>query len=109
MFRQRVSKFWVLLVCLAVHHLPAGEFQKFTRVEGSVIVAELLEASETCISLRRDDGNILKDVPPERFSEYDRHYIEIWISNSGISSGPPIYRVAARGSPARSQGFCSTR
>ena len=110
MFQQGVSKFWIfLLVCLAVHQLQAGEFRKFTSVEGSVIVAELLEASESCISLRRDDGIIFKDVPLARFSEYDRHYIEIWISKSGISGRPPIYRVEVGGSPAGSQCYCSSR
>ncbi len=110
MFHEEVSKFWIfLLVCLAVYHLQAGEFRKFTSVEGSVIVAELLEASESCISLRRDDGLIFKDVPLERFSEYDRHYIEIWISKSGISGRPPIYRVDVGGSPAGSQCYCNSR
>ena len=83
--------FWVTLCS------EGREFRKFTSAEGSVIRAELLAASDSVVSLRRDDGVVFRDVPLQRFSEYDRHYIEVWISKFKEPERQLLYRVETGG------------
>ncbi|MGC6455990.1 MAG: hypothetical protein ACON39_02200 [Coraliomargaritaceae bacterium] len=42
------------------------------------IEAELVEASDDKVTIRRKDGMLFKDVPLSRFSEADREYVEGW-------------------------------
>lgn len=98
MISKESIKVLIFLVLPFVLTLNAGDFRKFTSEKGVAIKAELLAASDSAVTLKRIDGVIFRDVPIERFSEYDRHYIEVWTSKFNNSGSPPLYRVEIGGS-----------
>ena len=61
--------------------LMGGDFREFSNSDGVRIKAEVLEATATAITIRRQDGKVFKEVPLERFCEADRNYIREWLAN----------------------------
>jgi hypothetical protein len=72
---------WLLLLLLNTVQLNARDFRAFSSVDGVRIEAEMLEATATTITIRREDGKTFKDVPLERFCEADRNYVRKWLAD----------------------------
>ena len=71
--RSLIALTWI---CAINNHLSA---RTFTSEEGVTIEAEIISVDpRDRATLRRDDGQLFRDVPIEFFSDSDRKYIRKW-------------------------------
>lgn len=77
-----------LLTLTLVCRLDA-EIRPFSSSDGMTIEAELVEASEENVTIRRKDGMLFKDVPLSRFSDADRQYVSGWLKKQKELEGMP--------------------
>ena len=66
-----------------------AEIRPFSSSDGMTIEAELVEASEEKVTIRRRDGMLFKDVPLSRFSDADRQYVSRWLEKQKELEGTP--------------------
>ncbi len=66
-----------------------GEIRSFSSSDGMTIEAELMDASEDKVTIRRQDGMLFKDVPLSRFSDADRRYVHSWLEEQKSLQGSP--------------------
>ena len=76
---SRIALLGVFIFCSL--KLAGGDFREFSNSDGVRIEAEVLEATATAITIRRQDGKVFKDVPLERFCEADRKYVRKWLAD----------------------------
>ena len=99
-----VSYFLVVIYLLSGGWLMAKGYREFRSSDGVRIEAEMLEASSTAITIRREDGKVFKDVPLERFCAEDRRYVNQWlaqekerINNADLSADSKVKLLFLKG------------
>ena len=76
---SRIALLGVFIFCSL--KLAGGDFREFSNSDGVRIEAEVLEATATVVTIRRQDGKVFRDVPLERFCKADRNYVKQWLAN----------------------------
>ncbi|NCG08686.1 MAG: hypothetical protein GWO81_03840 [Verrucomicrobia bacterium] len=99
-----VPQFLVVIYLLSGGLLLAEGYREFRSTDGMRIEAELMEASQTAITIRRQDGKVFKEVPLERFCSEDRRYVNQWlaqekerINNADISADSKVKLLFLKG------------
>lgn len=84
-----------LIAFLFICRLDA-EIRPFTSSNGMTIEAELVDASDDKVTIRRKDGMLFKDVPLSRFSDADRQYAAEWLEKQKELEAMPDLRTDSR-------------
>lgn len=84
---------WLVSAVAFAGSLAEAQTRTFTDTAGRAMLAEIMDATETMVQVRRDDGRVF-EIPLETLSAEDRAHIAAWRTKRAFAFGG--IEVAAR-------------
>lgn len=85
MFISRLAGWVLLLFFLILNTYADAEYRSFTGQDGSEIVAKIVEADSSKVTIQFRDGRLFKDVDLGKFSSGDQEFIQKWVKQQQVA------------------------